>query len=141
MNNALLGSLLLIIFIVFNITDYVVKETEEDNIAKITERVEQEIKNNINNLIYPVAFNKGIGRNFWCNKEFEKLTESESPIGVNVVSIARGLNLSRLLSCDKELHQKIKISDSLYKIYASRLEKLNSDEDIYIVYFNDISNS
>lgn len=55
MNNALLGSFLLIIFIVFNITNYVVKETEEDNIAKITERVEQEIKNNIMNLISPVA--------------------------------------------------------------------------------------
>ena len=92
------------------------------------------------NLIYPVALIRNQAK-FFCNKEFEKLTESESPIGVNVVSIARGLNLSRLLSCDKELHQKIKISDSLYKIYASRLEKLNSDEDIYIVYFNDISNS
>lgn len=141
MNNALPGSLLLIIFIVFNITNYVVKETEEDSIAKITERVEQEIKNNIMNLIYPVALIRESGEIFWCNKEFEKLTDKESPIGENVASIARGLNLSRLLTCDKELHQKIKILDSLYKIYASKLEKLNSDEDIYIVYFNDISNS
>ena len=40
--------------------------------------------------------------------EFKKFTAEEDPIGLNVVSIARGLNLSRLLTCDKDLHQKIK---------------------------------
>ena len=38
------------------------------------------------------------------------------------------------------MHQKIKILDSLYKVYATKIEKYDLNEELYIVYFNDISN-
>lgn len=138
--STLLGTILLIIFIIFNVSEYMVREKGEDSIEKIKESIDNEINKNILNLIFPVALIKESGEIFWCNREFQKFISNENPIGLNVVSIARGLNLSRLLTCDKDLHQKIKILDSLYKVYASKVEKYDLNEEIYIVYFNDISN-
>ncbi|GAA0086769.1 DHH family phosphoesterase [Clostridium sp. CTA-7] len=138
--STLLGTILLLIFIIFNISEYMIKGKNEDHIEEIKENINRDISSNILNLIFPVALIKESGEIFWCNKEFEKFIPNEDPIGLNVVSIARGLNLSRLLTCDKDLHQKIKIVDYLYKVYASKIENYDINEDLYIVYFNDISN-
>ncbi|WP_291651561.1 DHH family phosphoesterase [Clostridium sp.] len=138
--STLLGSILLIIFIIFSLSEYMIKGKYDDNIERIKENINRDIDSNILNLIFPLALIKESGEIFWSNKEFQKFIPNESPIGLNVVSIARGLNLSRLLTCDRDLHQKIKILDSLYKVYATKIEKYDLNEDIYIVYFNDISN-
>lgn len=137
--STLLGTLLLIIFIAFTVSEYMNREEEEDNIEKILEIINKDIENNILNLIFPVALIKESGEIFWSNKEFQKFIPDEDPLGLNVVSIARGLNLSRLLTCDRDLHQKIKILDFFYKVYASKIENCSLDENLYVVYFNDIS--
>lgn len=138
--STLLGTILLVLFIIFNISEYMMKGKYDDNIERIKENINRDINSNILSLIFPVALIKESGEIFWNNKEFQKFVPDENPIGLNVVSIARGLNLSRLLTCDRDLHQKIRILDSLYKVYASKIEKYDLNEDLYIVYFNDISN-
>ena len=142
-DSTFLGSILLIIFIIVTLISNLnldKLEHKEINVKDIICKINEDIDKNLMNLVYPVALIKESGEILWCNKEFEKFTQDDSSIGLNVVSIARGLNLSRLLSCDKDLHQKIKIVESLYKVYASKIEGNNVREDIYIVYFNDISN-
>lgn len=139
--NIFLAILFLIIFISFSSIMYLNKRKNENKIDEIIEEINIQLKRNIMNLIYPIALIKENGEIFWCNKEFEKFIDSESAIGNNVVSIARGLNLSRLLSCDMDLHQKIKILDSTYKIYASKVENNRMGDNVYVVYFNDISNT
>ena len=136
-----LGSFLLVIFIIFTISEYLSKEEVENNTEKIKETILKDIDNNIFNLIFPLAIIKESGEIFWYNKEFKKFTPEEEPLGFNVVSIARGLNLSRLFTCDRDLHQKIKILNSFYKVYATKLEDNNLEENLYIVYFNDISSN
>lgn len=139
--NIFLAILVLIAFISFSRIIYLNKRKNENKIDEIIEEINIQLKRNIMNLIYPIALIKENGEIFWCNKEFEKFIDSESAIGNNVVSIARGLNLSRLLSCDMDLHQKIKILDSTYKIYASKVENNRMGDNVYVVYFNDISNT
>lgn len=141
LKSTILGTFLLVIFILFSISEYRNKETEEENIEKIREQINNDISDNIFNLIFPLAIIKETGEIFWANKEFKKFTPEEEPINLNVVSIARGLNLSRLLTCDKDLHQKIKIGDLFYKIYASKIKDYKLNEELYIVYFNDISSN
>lgn len=140
LQNIFLGTLFLIIFIAFSRVMYLKGTKNKDRIIEIIDEINIQVKRNIMSLIYPIALMKENGEIFWCNKEFEKFTNNESAIGNNVVSIARGLNLSRLLSCDKDLHQKIKILDATYKIYASKVENNKMKDNVYIVYFNDISN-
>lgn len=134
-NKNILGSILVFIFI---LTKYISYDKDEDYIEVIEKAINKNIENNILNLVSPVALIKESGDIFWCNNEFKKFSQ-DNIIGVNIVSIARGLNLSKLLECDKDLNQKIKITDSLYKIYASKIPKQESHEEFYIVYLNDIS--
>lgn len=144
LKSAILGSILLCIFLLFSITEHLSSIKEEEIIDEKVEQIKVDINENINsnifNLIFPVAIIKESGEIFWSNKEFRKFIPEEDPSGLNIVSIARGLNISRLLACDRDLHQKIKIVDSLYIVYASRIEGYDLDENLYIVYFNDISN-
>lgn len=137
--SALLGSILLIIFIIFNVTEYLIKNKHQNSIEELNVSINNSINQNIFNLIFPVAIIDKTGKIIWGNSKFHKFTEEE-PVGLNVVSIARGLNLARLLACDKDLHQRIKILDSLYRVYASHIKLEDDEEEIYIVYFNDISN-
>lgn len=147
LKSAFLGTILLIIYILINILKFFIRNTieesniEENNISieDLSNEINEYIKKNIFNLIFPVALIKENGEIFWYNKEFKKFLSEEDTKSINVVSVARGLNLSRLLSCDKELYQKIKIIDSFYKIYAEKIEDSNLNESFYIVYFNDIS--
>lgn len=128
----------------FSINKDIIEEKNNNydkyHIKDVIENINMGIDSNILNLIFPVALIKESGEIFWCNKEFQKFIPEGEFIGVNVVSVARGLNLSRLLTCDRELHQRIKILNSLYKVYATKIESDYLNENLYIVYFNDISN-
>ena len=139
--SGLLGTFLLALFIIFTISEYFNKEKVDNNTDNIREIIIRNIDNNIFNLIFPLAIIRESGEIFWSNKEFNKFVPEEDPLGLNVVSIARGLNLSRLLTCDKDLHQKIKILDSFYKVYANKIKDISLDENLYIVFFNDISSN
>ena len=147
LKSAFLGTILLIIYILINVIKFFIRDTikeeskERNNlkIEDLSNEINEYIKKNIFNLIFPIALIKENGEVFWYNKEFKKFLSEENTKDINVVSVARGLNLSRLLSCDKELYQRIKILDSFYKIYAEKIEDPSLSEEFYIVYFNDIS--
>lgn len=137
--STLLGSILLIIFIIFSTTEYIGRNKYQDSIDELNININNSINQNIFSLIFPVALIDKCGKIIWSNSKFNKFTEEDSE-GLNIVSIARGLNLARLLTCDKDLHQKIRILDCLYRVYASSIKLEESDENVYVVYFNDISN-
>lgn len=147
LKSAFLGTILLIIYILINVIKFFIRDTikeeskERNNlkIEDLSNEINEYIKKNIFNLIFPIALIKENGEVFWYNKEFKKFLSEENTKDINVVSVARGLNLSRLLSCDKELYQRIRILDSFYKIYAEKIEDPSLAAAFYIVYFNDIS--
>ncbi|MGL5378939.1 DHH family phosphoesterase [Clostridium sp.] len=143
-NSVLLGTILLIIFILFTIiensnshNDEVIDNNEVKHVEELRINIDESVNQNVFNLVFPMAIINKTGEIIWSNKKFTEFTE-ENPIGLNVVSIARGLNIERLLACDEDLYQKIKIADSLYKVYASNIKQ--DENNVYLVYFNDISN-
>ena len=50
--------------------------------------------------------------------------------------------MQKLLKCDKDLRQRVKIKDSFYSIYATNISNENESyvKQKYIVYFNEVSN-
>ncbi|MBQ6820390.1 MAG: DHH family phosphoesterase [Clostridium sp.] len=143
--NTFLGTSLLIIYILLTIIEYLrkneVENQKKNTIQMIKSLILNDIDNNLFNLVFPIAIIRESGEIFWSNKKFKEFVPNEETNGLNVVSIARGLNLSRLFTCDRDLHQKIRINDLFYKVYASKIEGYNLEESLYIVYFNDISDN
>lgn len=137
----IIGSIILLAFIIYLYYLNINKNSRDEKRKRIVSRLKLNINDNISNMIAPIALINEAGDIIWANKKLTQeleLSESES---YNVISITRSLDLQKLLKCDKDLSQRIKIKNCIYSIYASKI--IGEDEpinDIYVVYFIEVSN-
>ncbi|GAA0079229.1 DHH family phosphoesterase [Clostridium sp. CTA-5] len=109
----------------------------ENNINEFIGTLDKGIENNIFQFVYPLALVEKNGDIMWSNNIFNNIKSNEESLDKNILSIARGLNLERIFS-DESKHQRLKIKGKLYDTYATKI-KLKDREDLYLVYFNDIT--
>ena len=91
---------------------------------------------------YPLALIDNEGNILWANKRLKEELNLLDLQEQNILSIGRNLDLQKLLKCDKDLRQRVKIKDSFYSIYATNISNENESyvKQKYIVYFNEVSN-
>lgn len=134
-----LGSALLIGYNIYRHYQNRDKDHEKEEVSKLAFKIKANINDNISNMSYPITLININGDILWANKKLKdelKLVDIEEQ---NILSIARNVDLHKLLKCDKDLSQRIKIKESFYSIYASKIEKEeNSSSDLYMVYFNEV---
>ena len=108
----------------------------------LTTRIKANINDNISNMLYPLALIDNEGNILWANKRLKEELNLLDLKEQNILSIGRNLDLQKLLKCDKDLRQRVKIKDSFYSIYATNISDENSPyiKQKYIVYFNEVSN-
>ncbi|MBW6411790.1 DHH family phosphoesterase [Clostridium weizhouense] len=109
----------------------------EKNINEFIGSLNKGIENNIFQFVYPLALVRKNGNIMWSNNIFNNIRSNEDSYDRNILSIARGLNLERIFS-DESKHQRLKIKGKLYDTYATKI-KLKDKEDLFLVYFNDIT--
>ena len=78
----------------------------------------------------------------WANKRLKEELNLLDLQEQNILRIGRNLDLHKLLKCDKDLGQRVKIKDTFYSIYANNIsgENIKYNEAKYLVYFNEVSN-
>ena len=91
---------------------------------------------------YPIALIDNEGNILWANKRLKEELNLLDLQEQNILSIGRNLDLHKLLKCDKDLGQRVKIKDTFYSIYANNIsgENIKYNEAKYLVYFNEVSN-
>lgn len=91
---------------------------------------------------YPLALIDNEGNILWANKRLKEELNLLDLQEQNILSIGRNLDLQKLLKCDKDLKQRVKIKDSFYSIYATNISNENEIyvKQKYMVYFNEVSN-
>lgn len=102
-------------------------------------KVKLNINDNISNMIYPIALIGENGDIIWSNIKLKKELNLTDTGEQNIISVARGLDLQKLLKCDKDLSQRIKIKNYIYSVYASKMIE-DDNNPIYVVYFIEVSN-
>lgn len=109
-------------------------------ITNLSSGINHGIEENLLNYDIPVVLINKNGNIIWSNKRFE-IVGKILPIGSNIISIIRELDLQRLLKCDKDLYQRVALGGGQYKVTASYIDiKINEENNgAYILYFNDIS--
>ena len=135
----LIGGLLLV-FTAIVITLQVISISKHNLISNLSEGINKGIENNLLNYDIPVVLINKNGNILWANKRFE-IVGKVSPVGTNIISVIKELDLQRILKCDRDLYQRITLSGGHYKVNASSINiKINEDNNgAYILYFNDIS--
>ena len=114
------------------------KNLNENNIENLSININNNIRDNLFNLIYPVCMLNLNGDIIWYNKSFEKLFAVNDANGSNLVSVVRGIALDKVLKCDKKYYQRIKVKKLIYEVYGKMVIQ-DSKTHFCMVYFNDVT--
>ena len=95
------------------------------------------MSDNVLQCIYPFAIINEEGKIVWNNNPFNSLRAKEDVKEDNILSIARSLDLSQLLSKEGNQHQRIEIQDKIYDVYLSVIAA--KDKNLFLLSFNDIT--
>lgn len=137
-----LASAILIIYVSWNLYSDIDRQLYNEKVDTLTTRIKANINDNISNMLYPLALIDNEGNILWANKRLKEELNLLDLNEQNILSIGRNLDLQKLLKCDKDLRQRVKIKDSFYSIYATNISNENNQyiKQKYIVYFNEVSN-
>ena len=114
------------------------KRLNENNIENLSININNNIRDNIFNLIYPICMLNLNGDIIWYNRSFEKLFSVDDAKGSNLVSVVRGIALDKVLKCDKKYYQRIKVRKSIYEVYGKMVIQ-DSSTHFCMVHFNDVT--
>ena len=137
-----LASVILIIYVACNAYLDIDKDLYDEKVNTLTTKIKANINDNISNMLYPLALIDNEGNILWANKRLKEELNLLDLQEQNILSIGRNLDLQKLLKCDKDLKQRVKIKDSFYSIYATSISNENEIyvKQKYMVYFNEVSN-
>lgn len=137
-----LASAILIIYVAWNAYLDINKQLYNKKVDTLTTKIKANINDNISNMLYPLALIDNEGNILWANKRLKEELNLLDLKEQNILSIGRNLDLQKLLKCDKDLRQRVKIKDSFYSIYATNISNENTSyiKQKYIIYFNEVSN-
>ena len=140
--NFYLASVILIIYICYKGYIDTNRELYNKEVNTLTDKIKAKINDNISNMSYPLALIDNGGNILWANKRLKEELNLLELQEQNILSISRSLDLQKLLKCDKDLSQRVKIKDSIYSIYANNISNKNGayTKYKYIVYFNEVRN-
>ncbi|MGG7098403.1 DHH family phosphoesterase [Clostridium sardiniense] len=110
---------------------------KEENINQFTKDINKAIEDNVASTLLPIALISETGIIKWHNNIFNELEPKKNFIGESILSIARDLNLDKVIKAEKDLHQRLKLNGRLYDVYSTKI--LRRDEQLFLLYFNDIS--
>lgn len=137
-----LASTILIVYLAFKEYLNIENEIQNEKMNTLTDEIKANINDNISNMSYPIALIDNEGNILWANKRLKEELNLLDLQEQNILSIGRNLDLYKLLKCDKDLGQRVKIKDTFYSIYANNIggENIKYNEAKYLVYFNEVSN-
>ncbi|AOR24862.1 DHH family phosphoesterase [Clostridium taeniosporum] len=131
----------LIIFLVYLVDNFYQLNyywKKDNDIDEFIKKLNKGIESNIFQFVHPLALIKRNGDIVWSNSIFIELESKEESSNKNILSIARGINLVRILNDKETLHQRLKIKGKLYDTYATKIN-IESIEELFLVYFNDVT--
>ena len=137
-----LASTILTVYLAFKEYLNIENEIQNEKMNTLTDEIKANINDNISNMSYPIALIDNEGNILWANKRLKEELNLLDLQEQNILSIGRNLDLHKLLKCDKDLGQRVKIKDTFYSIYANNIsgENIKYNEAKYLVYFNEVSN-
>ena len=137
-----LASTILIVYLAFKEYLNIENEIQNEKMNTLTDEIKANINDNISNMSYPIALIDNEGNILWANKRLKEELNLLDLQEQNILSIGRNLDLHKLLKCDKDLGQRVKIKDTFYSIYANNIsgENIKYNEAKVFSIFNEVSN-
>ncbi|CAI3620158.1 DHH family phosphoesterase [Clostridium neonatale] len=136
-NNFGLGIIVFIIYLVDNFYQLNYFWKKENDLQKFVKSIDNGLSENVLQFIYPLAIINNTGKIIWNNNIFNSLKSKDELKDSNILSIARGLNLEKIINGEDKLHQRLEINDKLYDVYFTQVTM--QEKNLYLLSFNDIT--
>ncbi len=132
-----LGLIIFAIYLIDNFYKLNYFFKKENDVKQLIKSINEGLSDNVLQCIYPFAIINEEGKIVWNNNPFNSLRAKEDVKEDNILSIARSLDLSQLLSKEGNQHQRIEIQDKIYDVYLSVIAA--KDKNLFLLSFNDIT--
>ena len=132
-----LGIIVFIIYLVDNFYQLNYFWKKENDLQKFVKSIDNGLSENVLQFIYPLAIINNTGKIIWNNNIFNSLKSKDELKDSNILSIARGLNLEKIINGEDKLHQRLEINDKLYGVYFTQVTM--QEKNLYLLSFNDIT--
>ena len=132
-----LGIIVFIIYLVDNFYQLNYFWKKENDVQKFIKSIDNGLSENILQFIYPLVIINNEGKIIWNNNMFNSLKSKDELKDSNILSIARGLNLEKIINGEDKLHERLEINDKLYDVYFTQVAM--EEKKLYLLSFNDIT--
>ncbi|MGG7150052.1 DHH family phosphoesterase [Clostridium neonatale] len=132
-----LGIIVFIIYLVDNFYQLNYFWKKENDLQKFVKSIDNGLSESVLQFIYPLAIINNTGKIIWNNNIFNSLKSKDELKDSNILSIARGLNLEKIINGEDKLHQRLEINDKLYDVYFTQVTM--QEKNLYLLSFNDIT--
>lgn len=132
-----LGIIVFIIYLVDNFYQLNYFWKKENDLQKFVKSIDNGLSENVLQFIYPLAIINNTGKIIWNNNIFNSLKSKDELKDSNILSIARGLNLEKIINGEDKLHQRLEINDKIYDVYFTQVTM--QEKNLYLLSFNDIT--
>ncbi|MGL4655176.1 MAG: DHH family phosphoesterase [Sarcina sp.] len=141
-NNLIAGLVVPVVYIVF-LSAIVInllkkQEINDEENKRIAQEIKTTIENNILDSVYPAAIIDSSGKLFWYNKVFTDIYPEYNLKNNRIVGVVRGIDVNKVLQCDRMASQKLTIQDIKYEVYGKAIVTEAGDE-YCLVNFTDVS--
>ncbi|MBE6072423.1 MAG: DHH family phosphoesterase [Clostridium butyricum] len=132
-----LGVIVFAIYLVDNFYQLNCFWKKENDLQEFVKSINNGLSENVLQFIYPLVIINENGEIIWNNNIFNSLKPKEELKESNILGIARGLNLEKMINGEEKLHQRLEINSKLYDVYVTLVTMEN--ENLYLLSFNDIT--
>ncbi|MGL4742207.1 MAG: DHH family phosphoesterase [Sarcina sp.] len=142
-NNFYLGYIMPIVYIVF-LSAVVVnllkkQEVNDEENRRIAKEIKTSLEDNVLDTVYPAAVVDSLGNFFWVNKVFKDLYRDKDLNNNRILAIVKGMDLAKVLECERRSSQHILINDVKYEVYGRKIIT-EAGEEYCLVNFTDVNN-
>lgn len=134
----MIGAAVFLIFLINNFYLLQMYWRKDNDKRKFIDDINKSISDNMCNIPFPIVLINNTGDIAWSNERFNDIAKREELLNKNILSVARGLSLDKVLENKADSHQRLKYDGKVYDVHSTKLN--NNSEEYYLIYFNDISN-
>lgn len=114
------------------------QEINDQENKRIADEIKTAIENKILDSVYPAAIINSSGKLFWCNKVFRDIYANFNLTDSRIVSVVKGIDVDKVLQCDRTVSQRLKIANVEYEVYGKSI-LTETKEEYCLVNFTDVN--
>ena len=126
----MIGAAVFLIFLINNFYLLQMYWRKDNDKRKFIDDINKSISDNMCNIPFPIVLINNTGDIAWSNERFNDIAKREELLNKNILSVARGLSLDKVLENKADSHQRLKYDGKVYDVHSTKLNDKSVEKEI-----------